>query len=101
MTNFLSSAMLSAGAACFDSIIKIEQNMSQAEINTLIASEEMMKAQPLLMTALHNSYEAQARNQLISGEIAGVGSIGAGAVQFGFSCYGGIAGGKAYEKAYN
>jgi hypothetical protein len=83
MTNYLSSAMLSAGASCFGAIIEIEKNMSQAEINALQASRTMMDQQPLLMQALHNSYEAQAHDQLVSGVIAGVGSMGAGVVQLG------------------
>ncbi|HEY5235230.1 MAG TPA: hypothetical protein VIJ14_03535, partial [Rhabdochlamydiaceae bacterium] len=91
MTNYLSSAMLSAGASCFGAIIDIEKDMSQAEINTLIASETMMSVQPLLMTALHNSYEAQAQDQLISGEIAGASAIAAGGVQLGLVGYGAYA----------
>ncbi len=97
MTNFLSSAMLSAGAACFDSIIKIESNMSQAEIKTLEASEEMMKAQPLMLTALQSSYNAQADDQFVSGLISGLGDIGAGALQFTLTKMGENAGDKAYD----
>jgi hypothetical protein len=59
--------------------------MSQAEINSLIASETMMSAQPTLMKALQNSFEAQAHDQLISGLIGGIGSIGAGVAQFGIT----------------
>ncbi len=97
MTNYLSSAMLSAGASCFGAIIEIEKNMSQAEINTLIASKTMMSAQPTLMSALQNSYQAQAQDQLISGEIAGIGSIGAGVTQLGLT----LQGARAGETAYN
>jgi hypothetical protein len=98
MTNFLSSAMLSAGAACFDSIIKIERNMSQAEINTLQASEEMMKAQPLMLTALQSSYNAQAHEQFVAGLIGGCGAMAAGAFQFGLTKMGDSAGDKAFNE---
>lgn len=98
MTNYLSTAMLSAGASCFGSIIEIEKNMSQAEINTLLASKQMMDVQPLLMTALQNSFEAQARDQFISGLIGGVSAIGAGLTQFGLTKMGDMAGDEAFNE---
>ena len=98
MTNFLSTAMLSAGAACFGSIIEIEKNMSQAEIKTLKASETMMDVQPLMLTALQNSYNAQADDQFVAGMIGGVGAMGAGAAQFGLTIMGNAAGDKAFNE---
>lgn len=98
MTNFLSTAMLSAGAACFGSIIEIEKNMSQAEINTLKASETMMDVQPLMLTALQNSYNAQANDQFYAGLVGGLGAMASGAAQFGLTVMGNTAGDEAYNE---
>jgi hypothetical protein len=72
--------------------------MSQAEINTLEASKTMMAVQPLMLTALQNSYNAQADDQFYAGLIGGCGAMAAGAAQFGLTVMGNTAGDKAYNE---
>ncbi len=98
MTNYLSTAMLSAGASCFGGIIAMEGEMSEAEINTLLASKTMMDVQPLMLEGMLDAYAEQADNQQAAGVITGVGSIVAGGVQLGITGMGEKAGKAAYEE---
>ncbi len=98
MTNYLNTAMLSAGANCFGALLEIEQNMSQAEINALIASQSIMAMQPLLVTGTQNLYDAQATDTLISGIIGGVGQIAGGVAQLGLTVKGASEGQAEFNK---
>ncbi|HEX4840125.1 MAG TPA: hypothetical protein VFU89_06755 [Rhabdochlamydiaceae bacterium] len=98
MTNFLSTAQLTPGAACWKALLEIESEMSHAYIEAMEASKNLMKAQPLFTQATLGSYKAQANNQLISGSIGGGSEIAAGLTQFGLSYKGDLEGDKAFKE---
>jgi|GEM_PF-1989934 len=98
MTNFLSTAQLTPGAACWKALLEIESEMSHAYIEAMKASEKLMEAQPLFTQATLSSYNAQAKNQLISGCISGGSELAAGLTQFGLSYKGDLDGDKAFKE---
>lgn len=98
MTHFLSTAQLTPGAACWKALLEIETEMSHAYIEAMKASEKLMEAQPLFTQATLSSYNAQAKNQLVSGLISGGSELASAGTQLGISIRGDVVGDRAYQE---